>query len=98
IGTYNEGINYVNLEYKFNHYRESSSATGLSSNLILSIFEDSKNNIWIATDGGGLNCFNLKTEEFTVYRHDPRNPNSICGDFVLSVTEDSRGHIWMGTW
>ena len=31
------------------------------------------------------------------FRHDPKNPNSICSDFVRSCCEDNLGNLWIGT-
>ena len=65
---------------------------------MLCIYEDFDDNLWIATDGGGLNLFDRKTERFTHYLHQPGNPNSIGGNYVLRVIEDSKGNLWIGTW
>lgn len=54
--------------------------------------------IWIATDGGGINIFNHKTGLFDTLKHDPRNLNSLSSNSVISVTEDENGYIWAGTW
>ncbi len=59
--------------------------------------EDSKNNLWVGTRGGGLNYFNIKTKKFTHYRHQSKNPNSLSHDSVWSLLEDSRGNLWIGT-
>lgn len=42
-------------------------ATGLSNKCPLCLWEDTDGNIWIGTDGGGLNRFNPQTEQFTHY-------------------------------
>lgn len=53
---------------------------GLSSNMVLSLYQDtSSDEIWIGTDGGGINKLNPVTEEFTHY------PNTV-GDKVVSIT------------
>lgn len=38
--------------------------TGISDNTILSLYEDHTNNIWIGTDGGGINKFDFTTNKF----------------------------------
>ena len=53
IGTRGEGLFKVNLnEETIDEYLPSKEG-GLTSNAILSLFEDSKKNIWIGTRGGG---------------------------------------------
>lgn len=44
----------------FKHVRDN--PTSLSQNYIQSMCDDGSNNIWIGTDGGGLNVFNKTTE------------------------------------
>ncbi len=53
--------------------------------------------LWLAMDGGGLVRFDPKTEEMTVYSHDPDNPQSLSSDSAFSILEDSPGIFWVGT-
>ncbi len=57
-----------------------------------------KTNLWIGTDGGGLNLFNRNTGKFTQFKHEDGNRKSLCGNFVLSVAQDKDENIWVGTW
>jgi signal transduction histidine kinase/DNA-binding response OmpR family regulator/ligand-binding sensor domain-containing protein len=52
--------------------------SGMSEKCPLCLLEDEKGTIWIGTDGGGINCFNPNTEEFT---HFP----STFGDKIVSI-------------
>jgi ligand-binding sensor domain-containing protein len=52
-------------------------AHSLSNNVLWSIFEDVKGTLWVGTDGGGLNRLDRQTGEFTVFRNDPADPNSL---------------------
>ncbi len=58
IGTISNGIFILNkngdLVYKITQYN------GLSNNTILSLFEDSDNNLWIGLDNG-INCINMQS-------------------------------------
>jgi ligand-binding sensor domain-containing protein len=45
----------------------------------------SQGTLWIGTVKAGLNKFNRETGEFTQYKHDPNNPNSLSYDRVLSM-------------
>lgn len=58
---------------------------------------DSRNRIWIATDGNGLSCYDKSTESWTRYRHEPNDSNSLSDDVVLCVVESRDGSIWAGT-
>jgi signal transduction histidine kinase/DNA-binding response OmpR family regulator/streptogramin lyase len=62
----------------------------------LDINGDQDGNIWIGTDGGGLNRFDPKTNIFTHYRNDVRNKNSPGSDYVISVMEVEKGILGIG--
>lgn len=53
-------------------------------------------NLWIATDGGGLNYFDRKNGRFTAYRFNPNDPYSLRSDAILAVHEDAHGEVWVG--
>jgi ligand-binding sensor domain-containing protein/signal transduction histidine kinase len=67
-------------------------ASGLSDDHVLSLFEDREGSLWIGTERGGLNRF--KPPRLTAYtaRH------GLPEDTVLSVFEDGAGDLWLGTW
>ncbi|MFH2095444.1 MAG: two-component regulator propeller domain-containing protein, partial [Bacteroidota bacterium] len=54
-------------------------------------------NIIVATDGGGVNIFNVKTGRFRNFYHIEGNEHSLSDDYVYSVKCDSEGNIWAGT-
>lgn len=64
---------------------------------IMTLMEDSKNNIWMGTEGGGVYCYNIEDQSIKSYQNEPGNPNSIVSDVVLTIFEDSDGKIWMGS-
>lgn len=74
-----------------------SSKNGLSSNVVSSIMEDDKHNLWIGTEGEGLNYLNRETNTYTNYRYSPNNPNSLSSNLVKSIIKDNKNRIWVGT-
>ena len=104
IGTDGGGLNIFKSDFKkkgsgkFIHYQNNrTNPTGLSSNSILSIFQDQSGIIWLGTDFGGINKYNPGKRKFAHYRNDPDNLNSLNNNSIFSVYEDSRGIIWIGT-
>lgn len=69
----------------------------LSNNRVMVIFEDSKNDIWIGTRGGGLNRFDRQSDGFVRYRSDGANTSSLSNDDVRAIFEDAKGNLWIGT-
>ena len=51
---------------------------------------------WVAGPGTGVARFDVRTEEFTTYRNDPRDPNSLAEDYAQSIFADQSGTIWVG--
>lgn len=69
----------------------------LSGNFIWDIVEDARQDLWIAVKDGGLVRWQRRSDSFTAYRHDPRDPDSLASDAVRRVLIDGRGHVWVGT-
>jgi signal transduction histidine kinase/ligand-binding sensor domain-containing protein/DNA-binding response OmpR family regulator len=65
----------------------------LSNSLINTIFQDSQNYIWIATEDGLNKYDGIK---FTIYRNEKGNPHSLKNNYVRSLFEDSKGRFWVG--
>ncbi len=70
---------------------------GLPGNFIYQIVEDAHHDLWVAVKDAGIARWHRETDEFTVYRHDPRNLASLASDSVHTLLIDSQGHIWIGT-
>ena len=51
---------------------------------------------WVAGPGTGVARFDIRTGEFTTYRNDPRDPNSLAEDYAQSIFADQSGTIWVG--
>jgi len=67
---------------------------GLSQSTVFDIVQDNGSCLWFATYDG-LNKYN--GYNFTVYRHDPQEPNSISSDIIRALYIDSKDRLWIGT-
>ena len=94
------GLSKLNLGAKnFVHYQYRYKGQNcLSDNVVWSVVIDQLGYLWIGTDTGGLNKYDRKKNEFTVYKNNPNDPKSIGNNCVLSICEDRRGAIWIGTY
>jgi signal transduction histidine kinase/ligand-binding sensor domain-containing protein/DNA-binding response OmpR family regulator len=68
----------------------------LSSCFIYNLMQDSKQNIWIATRGDGLFCYNKTKNSIKQYKAND-NKNSLHENWITKVYEDSYKNIWVGT-
>lgn len=68
---------------------------GLSHNNVYSIIQDKLGYLWIGTQDG-LNKYD--GYKFTIYRHEPDNPNSITTGNFGKIFQDSSGVFWFGTY
>jgi signal transduction histidine kinase/ligand-binding sensor domain-containing protein len=64
---------------------------GLSSNNILSIYQDARGAMWIGTGGGGINRF--EAGKFRSFRA----KDGLGNDGVWAIWGDSDGTLWLGT-
>lgn len=76
---------------------EKNNPHSLNKNTILSLYEDKEGLLWIGTYGGGLNCFDFKTQKFTHFAYDASNQHSLSNNQVFEIYEDSEGVFWIGT-
>jgi signal transduction histidine kinase/ligand-binding sensor domain-containing protein/DNA-binding response OmpR family regulator len=70
----------------------------IASNLVRDIAQDNKGRIWLATDHGGVNIYDKKTNDITVLLNDPLNPSSLSQNSAISLYYDNTGIMWVGTY
>jgi signal transduction histidine kinase/ligand-binding sensor domain-containing protein/DNA-binding response OmpR family regulator len=69
----------------------------LNYDYVTAITTDKDNDIWLATDGGGLNRYHASTRQIIHYTHRKEDALSLPDNAVVSVFCDSRNRIWTGT-
>ena len=65
---------------------------------VLSVYEDSNNNIWFGAINGGVYCYNNRNKNNTVplFKHFSK-ADGLAGNSVMCILEDRTGNIWFGT-
>jgi ligand-binding sensor domain-containing protein len=67
---------------------------GLPSNFIINAVQDEQGFMWFATKNGLAKYDGI---EFTVYRQESDNPNSLSNNYVWSILKDHNGTLWAST-
>lgn len=65
----------------------------LSDDRVLRVFADSRDVVWVGTEGGGLNRFDPRTGVWTTWTMQDGLPH----DNVEGIEEDDSGRLWLST-
>jgi signal transduction histidine kinase/ligand-binding sensor domain-containing protein/DNA-binding response OmpR family regulator len=101
IGTFQEGVYVLNMQTgAVKHYLKGEGSKTLSNNEIFCIKKDSRGNVWIGTNGGGVNLYDYKSDTFK--RWDKKTADSLGfaiadNGFIRAIEEDKFGNIWVGS-
>lgn len=101
LGTYGEGMFVFDPATK--NYRQvwqGGKPGDLNANDVYCIFEDKAGNIWVGTNGNGINVLN---NDYSVVRRFTPQPKAAIDNFlpingyIRDIKEDSQGNIWIAT-
>jgi ligand-binding sensor domain-containing protein/two-component sensor histidine kinase len=97
IGT-RKGLFYFNLDdYSIYRYESiNSDYESISSNIISTIYKDSKKHLWIGTILG-LNQFNISTNKIKKFYYNITDNSTLNSDYITEITENENGNLWVGT-
>jgi len=95
IGTHDRGLYFYNpVTKKQGHFEnDPANKNSLTNNTINAIYEDGKQNLWIATEGGGL-C-KLSKDRKTIIHFTIQN--GLPSNFIFKVLEDNQQNLWVTT-
>lgn len=74
------------------HHIEGDGAS-LGADFVFAMFEDSRGNFWVGTDGGGLSLMDTTSGKFTAFT----SREGLADDVVAGIIEDNDGYLWLGT-
>jgi signal transduction histidine kinase/ligand-binding sensor domain-containing protein/DNA-binding response OmpR family regulator len=75
------------------NFRKLTIEDGLSQNAVSAILQDSRGFMWFGAKDG-LNQYDGYS--FTIFRHDPFDPETIAGNDIAKLFEDAHGGLWIG--
>ncbi|HMG14517.1 MAG TPA: two-component regulator propeller domain-containing protein, partial [Saprospiraceae bacterium] len=84
--------NYTNKKWT-RYYNIPGNMHSLNSNNVRSFALDNSGTLWIGTNGGGLNRYNKKENNFTHFTM----KNGLPNDAIYSIICDNNGKLWLGT-
>ncbi|AYD48261.1 hybrid sensor histidine kinase/response regulator [Arachidicoccus soli] len=61
---------------------------------VRAIIQDNQQNIWLGTEGGGLQLFNEKDKSFTHFTE----KNGLPSNSILNILKDRLGNLWCSTY
>lgn len=99
IGTEGAGLNRIRVDDEVKivdkHFYGHGNAnnSGLHSNTITYLFEDSDNVLWVGTEGGGVYHYDRSANRFLVIEGSQRLQNNV----VYGILEDDNKNIWIST-
>lgn len=98
ISDYQQGVFFFEFESeKFTRYQHNPlKISSISDKHVRKIIEDSKGNVWFATQNG-LNVLKKGGSDFIHFFHIQDNRESLAEDYNYSIHEDAEGNIWLGT-
>jgi len=94
IATYNNGL--ISKNKKTNtwvQYARTRNSNSLSTNKVITLFCDNHDNLWLGTDGGGLNLFDRQTKTFKTFDEE----QGITSSVIYGILQDKRNHLWLST-
>lgn len=94
VATYDSGLIVYNKQSgKWDEFIQYDGGNSLSSNKLTCLLDDRKGNLWIGTEGGGLNRLNLKERTIKVYG----SAEGIEANVVYGILQDDRSNLWIST-
>jgi ligand-binding sensor domain-containing protein len=86
--------NEVSAQNKAVKFTSLTIENGLSQSDVKCIIKDHLGFMWFSTDDG-LNRYD--GYNFTIYRHNPKDPHSLPANNITRILEDKEGNIWVGS-
>jgi signal transduction histidine kinase/ligand-binding sensor domain-containing protein len=81
----------------FSHIPALAGDNTISAGEVLAITQDKYGNMWLGTQGGGLNKYNPATEKITYFFADKEKANALKSNFINDLLLDRNQQLWIAT-
>ena len=101
LASYVDGLLYFNKQSgQVVSYANNIASKNLSSvNKAMSITSDSDKNIWVGTNGAGVQVFHSQQKKWIKqFLFHEEDSTGIANNWVNCIINDNKGHIWAGTY
>lgn len=95
VSFYGKGIACYSKEGK-RLFSLSTKNSGLNNDIIFDFLEKD-NQLWIATDGGGINILDFQTMRFSHLKHISDDEQSLPNNSIYRLYKDQMDNIWIGS-
>ncbi len=92
VATYNNGLVSYTPKAGWKRFTANGQPNSLSNPKLTCLLDDDMGNLWLGTEGGGLNCFNKQTKKSTAYVEKEGVPS-----VVYKILKDDNGALWLST-
>lgn len=91
--TYDNGLIGKNKKTnKWMKFTADGKPNSISSNKVISVLDDHAGNLWLGTDGSGLNCFNIANKTFKVF-----SEQQGISTIIYGILKDDNNDLWLST-
>lgn len=97
LGSHHRGINFVN-KYTTNFKHREYIPSFENVNIVSAFKKDSKGNLWLSTDGGGIIYYDLVKRQTGIFEHNKRDSTSLSSNNSMALELDELGRLWVGTY
>ncbi|MGQ7854502.1 hybrid sensor histidine kinase/response regulator transcription factor [Pedobacter sp. WC2501] len=92
------GLNrFASNSFKQFYKSEKADGSSVNSNEINTLLYDN-DQVFIGTRANGLNVYDLKTNRFSYYLHDDKNPKSLATNDITDIIKSQTGNLWLATY
>ncbi|MDH5826909.1 hybrid sensor histidine kinase/response regulator transcription factor [Sphingobacterium faecium] len=102
MGTFGKGVIRYNLETKSRtHYLTGTGKNQLNNSEVFSLEKDIYGDMWVGTNGGGINVIQVKDGIIKKFRRSDKpkvDEISPSTDYIRAIKRDNKGQMWVGTY